>query len=600
MTSVQPPARVAAVGERELTRDHLAFYRAIIEGVELRPAWERYLRIDGDYNEMGAREALVWVRQALVRIAAASGHGDLIGLLRRDPHRIRASPVPSLDEFAATLPDSGDWSECELIELWNAAHGQADNSRARRQRLLVRMRAALDLLAQATPAAPEAADDVHRWLAPRLAQKLAAAGLVTLGAVRQSLSARKGQRWPAVPGVGEVWARRLDAWLTERRIGSPEPEPEPEQSDHVARLQPFEAMVRGATGLAAAGSQSGHPDDTTKADPYPDVAVVGRWLAQFEGSPHSHRTFRRSAERLLLWLRHEADCRLKDVDTACAARYRVWLSSLGRLGETEWRSLGWKLASADWIGRKSARRDSMDWRPFGGPLGPSSVAQEIANLGLLFDFLMATGQAECNPWRELSASSSSSARAATSRNSRPKGMLPTTSIRTSPGNANRQSAAGKKDSRSPAADTLSRLLSAVPEGPGHRDHRLVLILWLRFACGFKPGQMLRLKVGDFSTSDGRFSVAAPSGGKPTELPYEIVEALEGNLRQLAGEQWSRQSLPILVERLATTALLQGRRGRRPSSGTCAWHPIGPTQLYNIVAGHLRRCSEPQTLPPPTS
>jgi hypothetical protein len=39
-------------GRRELTRAHITFYRAVLDGVDLPKAWDRYLHLEGDFSEV--------------------------------------------------------------------------------------------------------------------------------------------------------------------------------------------------------------------------------------------------------------------------------------------------------------------------------------------------------------------------------------------------------------------------------------------------------------------------------------------------------------------------------------------------------------------
>ena len=54
-------------GRRELSRAHITFYRAAMDGVELSKAWELYLQLEGDYTDTLAKATMHWVRQALIQ-----------------------------------------------------------------------------------------------------------------------------------------------------------------------------------------------------------------------------------------------------------------------------------------------------------------------------------------------------------------------------------------------------------------------------------------------------------------------------------------------------------------------------------------------------
>jgi len=155
-------------GRRELTRAHITFYRAVMEGVDLTKAWDQYLQVEGDFSDTLAKATMGWVRQALIQEALATGQAPLIGLFRREPWRVKSAAKPTLTEFASRFEDAGDFSESELTEMWKEEYGGPDRAEARRERLSQRLRQALQLLERTTRRQPKRADPVATWLAPNL------------------------------------------------------------------------------------------------------------------------------------------------------------------------------------------------------------------------------------------------------------------------------------------------------------------------------------------------------------------------------------------------------------------------------------------------
>jgi hypothetical protein len=194
-----------------------------MEGVDLHKAWDVYMQLEGDFTETLAKATMGWVRQALIQEALATGQAPLIGLFRREPWRVKSAAKPTLTEFASRFEGAGDFSEHELTEMWKEEYGGPDRAEARRERLSQRLRQALQLLERTTRRQPKREDLVATWLAPNLAAKLAEAKLDTLGAVRDALAVRKTPRWEEVPGVGEVWADRLERWMDEHAISAQAP-----------------------------------------------------------------------------------------------------------------------------------------------------------------------------------------------------------------------------------------------------------------------------------------------------------------------------------------------------------------------------------------
>lgn len=60
---------------------------------------------------------------------------------------------------------------------------------------------------------PSAADAVERWFEPLLAQRLAQAGMGTLGALAQRINEAGARWWYPVRGMGVTRAARVVQWL---------------------------------------------------------------------------------------------------------------------------------------------------------------------------------------------------------------------------------------------------------------------------------------------------------------------------------------------------------------------------------------------------
>src|SRR5262245_18070937 len=134
-------------GRRVLTRNHIAFYRAVLKGVETAKDCDLYVGVEDQFSHNLAVAMTQWVRQALIQEALDAGQPGLIGLFRREPWRVKASTAkPTLAEFASRFEDAGAWSEAELTEMWRDEYGGHDRAEVRRERLTARLREALQLL----------------------------------------------------------------------------------------------------------------------------------------------------------------------------------------------------------------------------------------------------------------------------------------------------------------------------------------------------------------------------------------------------------------------------------------------------------------------
>lgn len=533
--------------QRTLTRAHLAFYRAVVEGIDLRRAWGQYLGPATEYSESVASATMVWLRQALAAEAIAAGRPELVGLFRREPRRVGGARRPTLDEFAACYRDAAEFSEAELLAMWQEEFGTPARAspEERRARLSRRLREALQLLERSVPRTPRPDDSVAQWLAPAVARRLVAAGLPRLSDLQAALAARRRQRWEGVPGLGPVWADRLSAWL--RSSGLP-PTASPPCPAPASRLQPIEAW----------------PSDRLAA---PEVQAVQGWLEAHARSTHTWRAYRKAAERLLLWCEHERRTSLCSLTAADGLHYLSWLQTLGGLSVDEWAGRGWRLPQGEWIGAKGAARGTAGWRPFAlgvtalrswqsqasrgerpAPvLGAASVDQELRALRALFRWLRKQQWVTVDPW---------------------------------PGRPLR--AAPDPRARTLGGDVWRWVIGRAEAGAGERPARLAAVLWLGLGCGLRASELLALSTRSLQVDgDAWRLIVRGRGGRERTVPLPRPARL-AVLRYLA-------TVGVGVEAIGAGApelpLLRGRRGRRRADGSRP--PQGPWG-YQSLHGELKR------------
>lgn len=562
------------VGRRELTRDHVAFYRAVMEGIEPKAAWVRYCQLDGDFTEPLGNATLTWVRQELIAEALAAGQPAIIGLLRRDPRRIAGSGTPTLEEFSSRFQDAGDFSEAEMLELWKQEFGSGSKGEQRRARLVERLREALTALENAPRRSPKAEDSVHRWLAPSVARRLAEAQLTTLGQALASLRARRSDRWQEVPGVGEVWAQRLQGWLESSGIRLPAPP----AAELERQLVPLELMrpEEGAPPSALLGGPLPSPALAPSPALVPrdnqlgardDRHAVELWLAARGTNPNTHRAYRKVAERLLLWCRYERRVQLADMNVADCIHYRTWLNSLGKLDAQAWAAAGWRIPAEQWIAKvRAPRRDSPEWRPFEGPLSAAAAAQELSIVGALFTFLLKAGYVTRQPWELLGRPSRSD-------------------VGTRLVDDREQFV-----ERSMTREQWNFVLSGVEEADDdHSDlrPRLHAILWLGFACGLRAAEMLSLTLGSLvpRTAGWRLRVLG-KGSKVRTIPLPSP-ARDAVLNYLAAIGLDLEAVTEAAFAGSQAPLLRGQRGRRAELREPPTEPLAYSTLYRTLKAHFR-------------
>lgn len=377
----------AGAAPAPLSAPEMAFVRSWAEGLDVVAAGLRYLPGLGDSRRV--RSELNRLLDRLRALARAQNRPDLAALLRRDPEAMpdRASAAPSLEDFAALQPPDF-YSEAELVELYEQQHGRVDarSTARRRQRLRERLLAALQTLEATGPRAPAAGDATDQWLDERVARRLAAVGIRTLGELVFWIRTH-GFRWHRrIPRIGPEGAARLVRWLEahEASLGAlpatarlPASRIDPQLLAPPVRtgIVPLERFVApaGLAGRPAAGCrlEAGH-----------DVAAVKAWLAGLAPGSHTARAYRKEAERFLLWAVLERGKPLGALGADDVAAYRGFLAQPGPA----------------WTGPRHARRQAEQWRPFEGPLSPRSCALACTVVRSLFAWLVRHRYLVANPW----------------------------------------------------------------------------------------------------------------------------------------------------------------------------------------------------------
>lgn len=111
-----------------------------------------------------------------------------------------------------------------------------------------------------------------------------------------------------------------------------------------------------------------------------DVEAVRLWLAEYAGSPHTLRSYRKEAVRLLIWATRVMDKPLSSLAREDFLAYEMFLAN----------------PSGEWVDPALPRRGS-GRRLFEGPLSPRSVRQALGILSGLFGYLVAAGYLAGNP-----------------------------------------------------------------------------------------------------------------------------------------------------------------------------------------------------------
>jgi site-specific recombinase XerD len=428
---------------RRLHAGHFAFMRAVVQGVDEAAAWDRYLRIEGESSDARAvRSTIAWIRDEFAAAAQRHARYGVARLVRLDSARLAAGGqvrVPALDDFALER-GLEDFSQAEQLEALEVEYREVLRRARRRERLIQRQLEALgwlESLAGQWPRArgavaqpPRASDAVDLWINPLLAGHLQRAGLATLGQLVERINGI-GLRWHVpIRGLGPVKAERILTWLRDHGPsiaasgGAPlgahidRPRSQVSRAELAAVLtpatdiRPLEKLIVPA---ALDGSRGLHrrPQSECLLDACDDQQAVLAWLkSKAAASPdrsrrlgtgagqggadgpaalealgklsHTQRSYRKEAERLLLWAVVERQKALSSLSVEDCAAYRDFI--------------GAPQPRERWCAARSRERWSPLWRPFEGPLGPGAQRQAVRILGNLFNFLAQQNYLAGNPW----------------------------------------------------------------------------------------------------------------------------------------------------------------------------------------------------------
>ena len=374
------PEKVADLVLRRVGRHHFAFLKGYLEGLDLRDLAWRYLETcdEEDVDLRVVFTSLAWIRHDLKLVAKRHGKASMARAIMLNPEQLvtPVSKIPSLDQFREEVDPDDMFSESELIELFQEQYSIVDsNSKAQRNvRLRQRQTDALVWLQDMVVADPTLQDNVAAWLRPNLSNKLVKGEIHTVQQLIALVNA-KGYRWySTIPALGEHSARRIVKWLTINAVvlDSPiDPKVHIKRSklDIVAikkdrqceqAIVPLEYF---RPGIELSGSAGENRGDRNKSGVDNDYDAIQLWLSTYQKDSHTWRSFRKEAERFLLWAILERGKPISSFNAMDCLAYRDFLWDLGRLSNESW-SLVYKIPEGQWLGKRNTERWSDNWRPF--------------------------------------------------------------------------------------------------------------------------------------------------------------------------------------------------------------------------------------------
>lgn len=407
----------------QLGRHHLAFYRGYLDGLDLRTLARRYLETtpidDGEIDLRVAKSMVRWIRDQLMIAARRNGHASSTKVLRVEPDALRvtyAPATPSLDEFREERDPHDMFSEQELIDLFNDEYGSSDQRALRRtqrnNRLRTKQLAILHRLEELADASPRPGDGVDGWLDPAISRRLINAGIPTLESLSGAINSR-GFRWyTKVPRLGVKAARQIVDWLmlpeTVASLGirlsarGITPRNALTQAmlapaSKQTAIVPIEHFLIPHELDGAFGSNRGERSSLSARN---DLEAIHTWLARYKPGGHTHRAYRKEAERFLLWSILDRGKPLSSMTVEDCIAYRDFLWHLGRQAPELW-AQAYRLPQNLWLGPRGIERHSPLWRPFEGPLSESSQKTALVILQSMLQWLSEQNYLHNNPFKAL-------------------------------------------------------------------------------------------------------------------------------------------------------------------------------------------------------
>lgn len=582
---------------RLLGREHFAFFRGLLEGVDPERLWDRYMSVEGQRTDMRLVPATIaWIRWELAAAARREERPGTARLLRLDVQRLVASRpgLPSLAQFAeeAGLEDE---READQIEAYEAQYGRASARLRRQANLLQRQLAALRWLEEVAARDPAPGDAIASWLRPELAKFLAAADLHTLAQLAERING-VGRNWArSIRGIGPLKAGRIAAWVKEHQatigveIGTHTEVARRKVSAAVLAkvvepatdIRPLEKLVVPAE-LDGRAGRFRQPREHCLMQAETDYDAVLAWLrskarpelgqgSQAEARPtpspderiqhlsHTQRSYRKEAERFMLWAIVQRKKPLSSMTAEDCIEYAAFLAD--------------PQPRSRWCGTRARERWSPLWRPFEGPLSPAAQRQALSILKNLYGFLVDQSYLMGNPWSAVPV---------------PRAL--------------RQ---GLDVSRSLTAAQWSFVRArAATAGDESTATRLRLVLDLLYATGLRTAEVVNARVSDlrqveYFDTEARVQVGGwmltviGKGQRLREVPVPsaLVDAIREYLahRGLGSDLSSSEAHGAYILGGAVDSSVRAQRlakeGNRDASSA-----LSPATIYRQLKGHFAECA----------
>lgn len=408
---------------RALGVHHFAFVRSSLLGLDLADSFARYLAWAETTTDLRYVQNR---RDALLKQIIEAGRAlnatlspphqitQLLDLLRSDARHKPAVELPSLDQWVeAEGMDPDMWSEADLLAEYKAHFGldnaDAQEAGAGLKDVVAERVRALNYLETVLSVIPAASDRLESWFAKPVVKVMRNVGLLTLGDLVRFINVY-GYRWHSqIKGFGALRAKQVLHWLMLEQdhlnmvLSGRVHEPKSKQELRALSLLAVAATNQGlsqfgagtwvTSGLARMqatpelagerGDFRSHMANTLGAKN--DLEAVDLWLARYAEKPATQRSYRKEAERFLLWCAQELRKPLSSVTAPDVQQYRRFLQAV----------------PATWRQSVPLKRTDPAWRAFRTQPSPASQKQALVILQTLYGALVDAGYLVANPFRSV-------------------------------------------------------------------------------------------------------------------------------------------------------------------------------------------------------
>lgn len=413
---------------RRLHLGHIAFMRAVVQGLDTYESWNRYLRLEGEHQDRKlVNRTVQWIRDEFAAAAkrhARPGTARLVGI-DAQKSETRQAKLPTLEEFANDN-DLAGFSEAEQLEHFIARYGRQSTRQTRRSQLIAKQLAALDWLEKLVVEPPKADDLIDAWLHPDLAAYLKSADIRTLKQLADRINGL-GHRWSSgVPAIGKTKAERIVDWLnlhatsTGLSIGKHVSIPKKRLDRHslagivapTTAVVPLDKLIIPAELDGSEGDRR-LPQAQCRITAQNDRDAIACWVRSKSRNEVAARSLREESEDADALISTLFSRQMTNTQRAYwkeAERFMLWAvlvrkKALSSMTPEDCNAYVAFLANPapmrQWCGPRSRERWSPLWRPFEGPLSQSACRQAVVILKNLYRYMEENRYLTNNPWDDI-------------------------------------------------------------------------------------------------------------------------------------------------------------------------------------------------------